>query len=170
MRVRQHKITRYEKTVISVGKTEVDGRTKYKFIFENLRDINGNTLETGNIEFWHKTQSNPMWQPHEEFRQGIDSGTETEQTSSVIMFVMDCSDSLGDDFTELQRVVNTLIDRLAEGENLGVEDIPSYPGYEDDEADAPVEYYNLQGIRVDNPQPGLYIRRQGKTVSKVYIR
>ena len=35
---------------------------------------------------------------------------------------------------------------------------------------APVEYFNLQGIRVDNPEAGLYIRRQGSKVSKVVIR
>ncbi|MDE6555607.1 MAG: hypothetical protein K2K55_01425 [Duncaniella sp.] len=34
---------------------------------------------------------------------------------------------------------------------------------------APVEYFNLQGIRVDNPENGLYIRRQGKNVSKVVL-
>lgn len=38
------------------------------------------------------------------------------------------------------------------------------------DADAPVEYYNLQGVRVADPTPGLYIRRQGNNVSKVIIR
>ena len=32
---------------------------------------------------------------------------------------------------------------------------------------APVEYFNLQGIRVNNPENGLYIRRQGNTVTKI---
>lgn len=37
-----------------------------------------------------------------------------------------------------------------------------------DNADCPVEYYNLQGVRVDNPATGnLYIRRQGTDVRKV---
>lgn len=35
---------------------------------------------------------------------------------------------------------------------------------------APVEYYNLQGVRVENPANGLYIKRQGSSVSKVIIR
>ena len=35
---------------------------------------------------------------------------------------------------------------------------------------APVEYYNLQGVRVANPANGLYIRRQGSTATKVLIR
>lgn len=36
-----------------------------------------------------------------------------------------------------------------------------------DGIDAPVEYYNIQGIRVENPEHGLYIKRQGNKVSKV---
>lgn len=39
-----------------------------------------------------------------------------------------------------------------------------------DDADAPVEFYNLQGIKVDNPVSGLYIRRQGRTVEKVIVK
>lgn len=35
---------------------------------------------------------------------------------------------------------------------------------------APAEYYNLQGIKVANPESGLYIRRQGKTVTKVIVK
>lgn len=37
------------------------------------------------------------------------------------------------------------------------------------EADAPVEYFNLQGIRVAEPGHGLYIRRQGTEVTKVIL-
>lgn len=38
------------------------------------------------------------------------------------------------------------------------------------EADnAPAEYYNLQGIRVDNPTSGVYVVRQGAKVSKVVL-
>lgn len=35
---------------------------------------------------------------------------------------------------------------------------------------APVEYFNLQGVRVAEPAAGLYIRRQGNDVKKVVIR
>lgn len=56
-----------------------------------------------------------------------------------------------------------------------VEDENGVQGIEDivnDNANAPVEYYNLQGIRVngDNLTPGIYIRRQGTEVTKVYVR
>lgn len=44
-------------------------------------------------------------------------------------------------------------------------------GVEDVEIDATdAEYYNLQGVRVDNPGAGIYIRRQGNVVSKVMRR
>ena len=35
---------------------------------------------------------------------------------------------------------------------------------------AETEYFDLQGRKVRNPQPGLYIRRQGDKVSKVFVR
>lgn len=36
-----------------------------------------------------------------------------------------------------------------------------------DDANAPVEYLNMQGIKVSGEEPGLYIRRQGSSVTKV---
>lgn len=55
--------------------------------------------------------------------------------------------------------------------------IPTLPGYVENgvgnvtpDATAPVEYYNLQGVRVSNPAPGLYIRRQGSSVSKEVVK
>ncbi|MCM1475726.1 MAG: hypothetical protein NC036_05700 [Muribaculaceae bacterium] len=38
-----------------------------------------------------------------------------------------------------------------------------------EDVNAPVEFYNLQGIRVVNPENGLYIRRQGNKVTKVIL-
>ena len=38
------------------------------------------------------------------------------------------------------------------------------------DTDAEPEYYNLQGVRVDNPGPGIYIVRRGETVTKEMIR
>ncbi len=40
---------------------------------------------------------------------------------------------------------------------------------EDDSA-APVEYYDLRGIRVANPAAGIYLRRQGTKVTKVLVK
>ena len=39
-----------------------------------------------------------------------------------------------------------------------------------DDADAPVEYYNLQGVRIEHPASGsIVIRRQGTKVTKVIM-
>ncbi|MCM1066040.1 MAG: hypothetical protein NC418_00515 [Muribaculaceae bacterium] len=50
------------------------------------------------------------------------------------------------------------------------EDFRSFSGIaevEVDESDAPVEYFNLQGLPVAHPADGIFIRRQGPKVSKV---
>ena len=54
-------------------------------------------------------------------------------------------------------------------ETTGVEDITSEANDEFD-PDAPVVYYNLQGVQVQNPEHGIYIRVQGKKVTKVYVK
>lgn len=51
------------------------------------------------------------------------------------------------------------------GENGGVEDAIA-----DSNANAPKEYFNLQGMRVSNPANGIYIVRQGNKVSKQYVK
>lgn len=40
----------------------------------------------------------------------------------------------------------------------------------DTDSNEPVEYYNLQGVKVDNPVSGIYIRKQGDSVSKVAVK
>ena len=40
----------------------------------------------------------------------------------------------------------------------------------EEEIDAPVEYYNLQGVKVAEPSNGIFIKVQGKKASKVYIK
>lgn len=48
---------------------------------------------------------------------------------------------------------------------LGAEEI-----FNDDADNVAPVYYNLQGVRVDNPVNGLYIKVAGKKVTKVYVR
>lgn len=38
-----------------------------------------------------------------------------------------------------------------------------------DNSNAPVEYFNMQGVKVTNPENGLYIRRQGSKVEKIML-
>lgn len=54
---------------------------------------------------------------------------------------------------------------------IGIVEVPDESGIDtvEDEPTAPVEYYNLQGIRVTAPSSGLYIRCQG-TNSKLILK
>ena len=55
--------------------------------------------------------------------------------------------------------------RLAqEGYTAGIESATVVP-----DNNAPVEFFNLQGMRVENPENGLFIRRQGSNVTKVIL-
>ncbi len=38
-----------------------------------------------------------------------------------------------------------------------------------DDSTADVEYFDLRGVRVNNPEGGIFIRRQGSTAEKIYI-
>ena len=38
------------------------------------------------------------------------------------------------------------------------------------EENAPAVYYNLQGVKVANPENGVYVVRQGNKVSKVLVK
>ena len=51
----------------------------------------------------------------------------------------------------------------SDGITTGIDEITG------DSTDAPVEYYNLQGVRIENPGHGLYIRRQGSSSTKVVL-
>lgn len=51
---------------------------------------------------------------------------------------------------------------VKEGDNTGIQTIVA--------ENAPVVYYNLSGVQVANPQNGLFIKKQGSTVSKVLVK
>lgn len=61
---------------------------------------------------------------------------------------------------------NFTITAVFTGDSQGIDEIGI------DEANGPVEYYNLQGVRVasENLVPGFYIVRQGSKTAKVFIR
>lgn len=65
-------------------------------------------------------------------------------------------------YSSKNAMVSTLT--LPDGWNeSGVEDVVV-------DANAPVEYFNLQGVRVANPESGIYIRRQGSKATKVLVK
>lgn len=159
---------------------EIGKKSKYQFVFENLTDLQGNILDVKDVLFWHKTEANPeIWIPHTESDGSNDLKTQTERKSAAIMFVMDCSTSLGEDFINLQQVVLDLIDRLAPDPSQPDEpDNPNSEVPDDQNPNVSVQssfdemdyvYLNLQGIPVSKPTKGLYILRRGNKTTKVYV-
>lgn len=63
----------------------------------------------------------------------------------------------------------TTVINFSNSPTSGIDDIEIT--YEDDDnSDKPVEYFDLQGRRVSNPAPGIYIRRQGSKAEKILIQ
>lgn len=50
--------------------------------------------------------------------------------------------------------------------------LPATSGVQEviENADAPVEFYNLNGMKVENPSNGIFIRKQGNKTSKIIVR
>lgn len=82
-----------------------------------------------------------------------DNKVTVNKSGTLYYFAMDPA-------TEVKSPVNS----IAFDVTTGIADIDV------DSENAPVEYFNMQGIRVANPQNGLYIRRQGNKVEKVYVK
>jgi hypothetical protein len=49
-------------------------------------------------------------------------------------------------------------------------DASGIEGVAADNSNAPVEFYNLQGVRVANPTAGIYVKRQGNSATKVLVK
>lgn len=69
-----------------------------------------------------------------------------------------------DHFDTIDLTLDVINGTLSSDYSTGVESIS------EDNTNAPAEYFNLQGVKVNNPENGLYIVRQGNKVSKQYIR
>lgn len=74
-------------------------------------------------------------------------------------------------FYDKERVYPTHIDvnldnMTADGPTSGIDSLTA----DDADENAPIEYYNLQGIRIEKPtEKGIYIRRQGSKATKIAI-
>lgn len=142
------------------------------FTFEDCRDEDGEILDIDKnaIDQWTYIASSNIWQHNVENDKEGKINIEDIRTSAAIMFVLDCSSSLGDLFPVLKETAKAFIDRLAggNGDYTAIGNITM--DSEEWDANAPVEYYNLQGIRVTTPTNGVYIRRQGNNVKKILMK
>lgn len=72
------------------------------------------------------------------------------------------------------RIVAFVLDAKGKVLNSAKQDVNDYTGASVNNVNvddnAPVEYYNLNGMKVSNPQGGIFIRRQGTTTEKVILK
>lgn len=73
------------------------------------------------------------------------------------------------------RIIVAVLDSKGRSLNCAKQDVTDYTGaavegVEVSDNDAPVEYYNLNGVKVSEPTHGIYIRHQGSRTSKVVIK
>lgn len=101
----------------------------YWFEFENLTHQNGNPIsqtDINRLQLWKKQGSG--WQRDAEFEPGTSTEVTEEKSSALIMLVLDCTTSLGDDFTKMKtgakRFVETLSSTNTNGGNSGLVYIP----------------------------------------------
>lgn len=107
------------------------------------------TVKINGEEVWSKTVSNSEFDTAE-----IDL---TPYAGKTIQF------SLTGKQTNALHYRNIIVTDILIDKKSGIADIEA-------DENAPVEYFNLQGIRVENPAAGIYIRRQGSKVTKVLVK
>lgn len=83
------------------------------FSFRNLTDLNGVQMTTDYVKQWIWIVSAEKWQYNSEFTPAGNTETVDEYKSAMIMLVLDCSSSLGSDFTTVQTSANSFIETLS---------------------------------------------------------
>lgn len=83
------------------------------FSFQNLTDLQGNQMSTDYVKEWNWLESAAEWQYNSEFTPSGNTEVVNEYKSAMIMLVLDCSSSLGSDFTNMKTAANSFIETLS---------------------------------------------------------
>ncbi len=83
------------------------------FSFKNLTDLSGNQISTDNVSQWKWNESTQNWNINSEFSQSHNTEIVNEYKSAMIMLVLDCSNSLSNDFTNMKTAANGFIETLS---------------------------------------------------------
>jgi len=98
--------------------------TYYKFLFEDLKYTDGTSISQADINrimLWKKT-STGGWDRESEFDPASSSNITEDKSSALIMLVLDCTKSLGNDFSKMQQSARNFVLTLANsngGDNPG---------------------------------------------------
>ena len=83
------------------------------FAFKNLTDIGGNQISTDYVKQWNWLESTSQWQYNSEFTPSGNTEVVNEYKRAMIMLVLDCSSSLGNDFVNMKTAANGFIETLS---------------------------------------------------------
>ena len=84
------------------------------YTFDGLQREDGNGLvPTNNIRQYYKSANAISWQENSEFTPANNTQTSISHSGAVIMLVLDCSSSLGSQFSDMQSYAKDFIDRVA---------------------------------------------------------
>ncbi|MBQ6728785.1 MAG: hypothetical protein IJQ83_01485 [Bacteroidales bacterium] len=104
----------FEQGASSLSSVEKLPNGFYKFVFQNLKKDNGsfiNEIDKNRLKLFRQIPTG--WEPETEFDNNNQSSVIEEQCSALIMLVLDCTTSLGSQFSSLKigakRFVETLV-------------------------------------------------------------
>lgn len=83
------------------------------FSFQNLTDLDGAQITTDYVKQWNWLEPSAQWQFNSEFTPSGNTEIVNEYKSAMIMLVLDCSSSLGNDFTKMKTAANGFIETLS---------------------------------------------------------
>ena len=83
------------------------------FTFEEVKSLTSRTISASNIDQWSYVASSGNWQINSEFTPESDTKMEVTRKSALIMLVLDCSSSLGSQFSTVKTQANNFISTLA---------------------------------------------------------
>ncbi len=109
----------------------VDERREITFTFEGIQTDNNKLIVKDFIDEWIYISSSNQWQINSEFIKDQDSKVETEERSAAIMLVLDCSSSLGNDFSIVQSNAKSFVETLCP--SVENPDNPDNPATQDPE-------------------------------------
>ena len=82
----------------------------YYFKFENLNLSNGDPISQNIVDrtiMWKETSTGGGWDKESEFKPNNNTNIEEDKSSAIIMLVLDCTTSLGGDFSTMKTAAGT---------------------------------------------------------------
>ena len=93
----------------------------FTFNFVKVQNTSGaETIPTNNVREYYKTPTSTTWQINSEFtsanntQSDIKTSVDVKRTGATVLFVLDCSNSLGSQFSDMKNYVNDFIQRVAD--------------------------------------------------------